>query len=198
MNDLPPVETTLTDCHGRDHLYEITPFSYDEGFDLGMELADLIGGPLGDALKSMLEGGDFDLDDVDEGTLGQGLAELTTLPRRILAKGGSQLVARMLRGCVRADKDEQGELYKQHLKDPAARTRAFAAGNQKESFEALREVLQVNYGPFLERLFGSVSPYLSGLGASLKSFGQRSPGSPQKTGPGSEPMSTKQSKGGTE
>lgn len=181
MKELVPVEKKLSDFKGQDHLYSITPFSYDEGFDLGMVLGDLIGGPIGEGLKAMLSGGDFDLDDVDDKTMGRALAELTSVPRRILTAGGSKLVKRILTGTVRMDEGSDGKLYKQNLEDADARTEAYAAGNQAESLQAMRAVMDVNYGPFLGRLSKIVSPYLSGLESSLMSFGQPSPENPEES-----------------
>lgn len=179
--ELPEVKKELNDYHGESHVYWIKPFAYDESFNLGLELADLIGGPIGEALKSLFMGGDIDLDSINEGTIGRALAEAVTLPRRILDAGGSGLVKRMFTETVRMARDEQGELYKQNLVQPDARTLAYAGGNQRESVEALWAVLEVNYGPFLTALLQAVSPYLSGLGGSLIERVQLSPAPADQT-----------------
>ena len=179
---LPPVERHINDREGRARRYEITPLEYDDSLDLGLKLADLIGGPIGDALRSMLMGDDTDLDkQIDAKVVGKALAELTSLPARIMRAGGSTLVAEMLQGVYRIEKDAKGVARRQDLTDPVERTRAFGGGNQIESFQALRAVLEVNYGPFLAVLSETVSPFLSEFVGTVKSFVQGSPEETEET-----------------
>lgn len=196
---LPITEVHLQDCSGNTHLYQIEPFTFDESFDLGMELADLVGGPVGEAIKAMMTGGDFDLDSaVDDSTLGKALAEITTIPRRIMQAGGSELVARVLANTMRTGKDGNGKPVKQYMREPAARTAAYAGGNQAEAVAAMKAVLEVNYGPFLARLYETVSPYLAGLGTSLTSLGPKRMQAKGEMGDTQDlPGSERRTKGGT-
>lgn len=185
---LPTVDRMIPNHEGISHRYEIEPMGYDDSFNLGLEIADLIGGPVGEALRAMLMGADLDLDlaNPQAEDLGRAAAELFTIPRRVLAAGGAQLAARLLGGVTRIARDTHGNPVKQNLSDPAARTAAYAAGNQAESFLAMKAVIEVNYGPFLAQISGLASPYLSGFGdllGSMRALGTQTPSGE----PGSEP-----------
>jgi hypothetical protein len=178
---LPAVERQIPDHSGRPHLYEIEPMGYDDSFNLGLELADLVGGPVGEGIKAMLMGADLDLDlsNPNMEDIGRAVAELFTIPRRVLAAGGAQLAAKILRGATRIGHNAQGQQVKQDLSLPTMRTAAYAGGNQAESFLAMRAVIEVNYGPFLGRVSNLVSPYLSGFGQTFAAM--RGLGMPTKT-----------------
>jgi hypothetical protein len=154
--------TTLRDHEGRDHAYTCAPLPFDDAFDLGLEIAAVAGGPLGEALKGLMMGATLDDAGLDETVIAQAVAGLGELPGRLLKRGGSELVARILSTCERVGEDEKG-LVKQRLNTPEARTAAFGGGNMGEAIHAVRWVLTVNYGPFLTALWDDLRPHLSGL-----------------------------------
>lgn len=177
--DLLPVDTTLCDMAGVPHRYETVPFAYDECLDLGLELAALVGGPLGEAFKGLLLGSDLKAANLDQQVLARAVASLGELPARLLQRGGAQLVARVLATTMRIDEvtiraGTPATKVKQHLRDPAARTAAYSGGNLRESFDAVRWVLEVNYGPFLAAMWDVLRPPLAELASSL-GIGPESP-----------------------
>jgi len=164
-SELMSVDTTLFDLDGREHRYETVPFAFDQCFDLGLELAAMVGGPLGEAFKSVLLGGNAGALDLDEKVLGQAIGALGELPGRVIAAGGSKLIARILATTTRIA-TVGGELRKQPLLDDGQRTAAFGGGNLREAIDAVRWVLTVNYGPFVESIWGDLRPQLAGLAMS--------------------------------
>jgi hypothetical protein len=122
------------------HDYQIVLYDFDYCFDLGMEIADGVGGPIGEVFKGMLLGSGEDLDWEKIGD------SLKDLPAGIMKAGGSEMVAKIFKGTTRLD----GE--KQRLWESDARNKAFGQGNMFEAFEALYKVLELNFGPFLSRL----------------------------------------------
>ena len=174
-----PVDTEIADRNGEIHRYETVPFPFDQALDLGLELAGIIGGPIGRSFGSLLTGGTLDDDDLDEKVFAAAAAELGELPSKLLAAGGAQLVARILARTVRIGRSEgkpgtPPTLYKMPLSDPAQRDAAFGGGNLGEAMRAVKWVLGVNYGPFLTDLWQSLRGPLAGLVA-----GQPTPAAPE-------------------
>jgi hypothetical protein len=153
---------------GELHRYETVPFPFDQALDLGLELAGIVGGPIGRAFKGLLTGGSLSDDDLDEQMLGAAAGEIGELPAKLLAAGGSRLVARILARTTRIGRHQAkpgvpAELYKMPLADPQQRDAAFGGGNLAEAMKAVKWVLQVNYGPFLTDLWQSLRGPLAGL-----------------------------------
>ncbi len=162
-------KTELTDLSGELHSYQCKPFAFDEAFDLGLKLAGIVGGPLGEALKGMLLGSELDDLKLDERVIGSIAGTLGELPGRIAAAGGSVLIARVLAQTWRKGDDGTRQL----LGEADDRTEAYSGGNLREGIDAVRWVLMVNYGPFLTGLWGELAPQLAEL-ESLRNLSQGS------------------------
>jgi len=155
-------ETKLTDAEGNSIRYECKPFGFDQAFDLGLELAAVVGGPLGEAFKGLLLGADLDDDRLDEAVIGKALASVGELPDRLIARGGSELLAKLLANVQRMGSDEAGTV-RQHMSDPEDRDAAYGGGNLREALDAAKWVIEINYGPFLTGLLDALRPQLEAL-----------------------------------
>jgi hypothetical protein len=151
MGRLINVETKIADMAGVEHAYTTRPFAFDEAFDLGLEIAAVVGGPLGDAFKSLLLGSALSDEVLDNEVIGHALAGVGDIPGRLIAQGGARLVARILATTTRIGTDDKG-MVKQPLSDADARSDAYSGGNLIEAVAAVKWVLSVNYGPFLTAL----------------------------------------------
>lgn len=160
--------TKLRDHEGGEHAYTCKPFPFDQAFDLGLELAAIVGGPLGEAFKGLLMGSTLDDDTLDDQVIGNAVASIGELPERLMARGGSALLARILSTTTRVGKDEKGSVL-HRLGDADDRDAAFAGGNLREAIDAARWVLEVNYGPFLAGMWEGLRPRLTELASSLQS-----------------------------
>jgi len=170
---LLPVDTVLHDLQGNPHRYESSPLGFDQAFDLGLDLAGLVGGPLGEAFKGLLLGSTLDDESLDQRVISHAVVSVGELPARILQAGGAELVGRILSTTIRVDKRTVKEgtpatLVKQHLHDPDARTEAYGGGNLREAIDAVRWVLEVNYGPFITGLWQDLQAPLAELASSLQ------------------------------
>lgn len=163
--------TKIADRNGIEHAYEHRAFPFDECLDLGLELAAVVGGPLGESFKALLMGGDLADGALDEKVLTQAVAGLGDVPARLIARGGSALIARILATTTRIGTDAGG-LVKQSLGDASVRDAAYSGGNLIEAIHAVKWVLQVNYGPFLTGLWDAYLPALSELAGPLMTGGQ--------------------------
>lgn len=161
-------KTTIRDHNGEEHAYTCTPLGFDEAFDLGLELAAVVGGPLGEAFKGLLLGSGLDDDSLDEQVIGQAVASIGELPERLIARGGSALLARILGTTTRVGRDEKGSVL-HRLDAKEDRDAAYSGGNIREAMDAARWVLEVNYGPFLAGMWGALRPQLAALAGSLMS-----------------------------
>lgn len=162
MGGMRTHETTIADCESVAHHYTCQPFAFDEAFDLGLEIAAVVGGPLGDAFKALLIGGELEDGALDENVLSKAAAGLGDVPARLIARGGSALIARILATTIRVGTDDKGPI-KQPMADANNRTAAYSGGNLMEAINAVKWVLQVNYGPFLTGLWDALTPHLSEL-----------------------------------
>lgn len=161
-------KTTIEDVEGGEHSYTCVPFHYDKGMDLKFKILRLIAKPMGDALgdlmKGATEGSEAELvESIDFSRLGDIFEQL---PERIIDAGGSKLIAEILSLTVRTTEGDSGPEHLK-LKEPLARSKAFAGGNQVESYRAIKWALGVNYAPFgtdgspdWSRLFKSASAFL--------------------------------------
>lgn len=163
--------TKIADSNGIEHAYEHRPFPFDEAFDLGLELAAVVGGPMGEAFKALLMGGDLDDGALDQQVLTKAVAGLGDVPARLIARGGSALIARILATTTRVGTDAGG-LVKQSVGDASVRDAAYSGGNLIEAIHAVKWILQVNYGPFLTALWAAFQPALSELAGPLTTGGQ--------------------------
>lgn len=137
--------------------FTLVKYGHDEGFDLLLVLAklglpsvfDVIrANPSIDALSAAFEAG---------GGVDGLLASIHLLPGRILAEGGSTLLARFFKGCFALEVDEKsGKEIKRRLSDPAVRDSVFGC-NFGLTFRVLTWVLQENFGPF----FGELGEHLA-------------------------------------
>lgn len=149
-------KTTITDRDGNPHDYTTIPFAYDKSFDMKLKLLGIIVRPLTDAVGELLSGategtkndpGNVTLDfaavieAIDWRQIGP-IAQ--KIPERLVAAGGSELVAALLHDTVRRTGD--GQALK--LSNPGSRSKAYSGGNQIESYKAVKWVLEVNYAPF--------------------------------------------------
>ena len=172
------VETEITDKWGTTHKYQTVPLPFDKAIDLKLDILKIVIRPLGDAFGELLgsasglgeaeslggapsasggpeeahvddPGDSFDVttDSVDWSRLGELLEQL---PERLIAAGGSRLLARILHDTSRISPPaEEGEKSKRlQLRDPKARDAAFSAGNWPECYKAVAWILGVNYSPF--------------------------------------------------
>jgi hypothetical protein len=154
------VHTEIQDKDGVARRYECVPFEFDESLNLGLEIADVIGGPLGKALASMLMGGSVDLDaEIPADSIA---AHVMELPANLLKAGGADFLARIVKNCKRTIQVD-GRAKLQSLSDPAARTDAFGGGNLMEYIRVVRWVFEVNFGPFLTEAWQAFSEKLSGF-----------------------------------
>ena len=151
--------TTLDDRNKEPHSYECKPYAFDEAFDLGLKLAGVVGGPIGEAFKSMLLGSDLDDLELDGQVIGSIAGTLGDLPGALAKAGGSELIARILAQTWRAGDEGNRQL----LGDAEDRDAAYSGGNLREAIDAVRWVLTVNYGPFLMGLWEVLQPQLGGL-----------------------------------
>ncbi len=134
---------TLTDRDGNRHDYSCTPHGAMSGggLQLMLDVADVVGGVMGAALKAMVGMGDaaestsIDLTDISA------LAE--NLPRRLMTAGGPKLIARVLENTKRCDDSGKWVI----LSSETALDTAYT-GNYGELFRAVWEVLCANFSPF--------------------------------------------------
>lgn len=156
--------THLKDMDGGEHVYECKPFAFDEAFDLGLKLAGVVGGPIGEALKGLLLGSGLDDLELDGQVIGSIASTLGDLPGRVATEGGSELIARILKQTWRkGGTSDPGGDVRQLLGEAGDRDNAFGRGNLREGMEATAWVLRVNYGPFLTGLWAVLRPQLAGL-----------------------------------
>jgi hypothetical protein len=149
-------KTTITDRDGNPHDYTTIPFDYDKSVDLKLKLMGVLFRPLADAVGELLSGAtestkndpanatfNFALvaEAVDWRQLGPVVEQF---PERLVAAGGSELIAQILHSTVR----RSGEGAALKLSNPSSRSKAFSGGNQVESYKAIKWVLGVNYAPF--------------------------------------------------
>jgi hypothetical protein len=155
--------THLLDLNGEPHRYECRLFAFDEAFDLGLELAGVVGGPIGDAFKGMLLGSGMDDLELDGQVLGSIAGTLGDLPGKLATAGGSRLIARILAQTSRVGDDGNGGKVRQLLDLEDDRNAAYGGANLREAIDAVRWVLTVNYGPFLMGLWDALQPQLGAL-----------------------------------
>jgi hypothetical protein len=143
---------SLTDRDGADHQYRCTEHPTDEGFDLQLELAEILATvpSVVLALLEALEGAKPPDDDDDDSSpqpsdplaVSKALREL---PRAIIRAGGSKLVIKILKHTERQEGAEGTTFVK--LNATIARDNAYA-GNYRELYRALWEVMKANFDPF--------------------------------------------------
>lgn len=148
--------TIITDRDGNPHNYTTTPFAYDKSVDMKLKLMGIIVRPLADAFGELLSGAtegstndpaNFILDfatvieAIDWRQIGPIVQKV---PERLVAAGGSELIAQLLDGTIRRTGDDVAL----KLNNPGSRSKAFSGGNQIESYKAIKWILEVNYAPF--------------------------------------------------
>jgi hypothetical protein len=164
---MPKTERTTTI---NDHEYRMVPLGADAGLDFGLEVAEIVGGPVGAAITAALFSGDEDGEDLDWGGV---ISAAVNLPAALRKAGGSALFARIFAGnFVRQIRPQDaGQAHVLQLKDALARDEAFGDGNLAEMFEVVAWVIKENYGPFWTALsgrFGGLLQQAAGwLGADL-------------------------------
>ncbi len=151
--------THLDDLDGVAHRYSCKPFAFDECFDLGLELAGIVGGSVGEAFKNLLLGSELDDLALDGQVIGSLAKTFGELPGKLTAAGGSKLIARVLAQTWRVGDDGERQL----LGEADDRTAAFSGGNLREAIDAVKWVLTVNYGPFLMGLWSVLQSQLPAL-----------------------------------
>lgn len=143
---------TLTDRDENDHEYRCTEHPTDEGFDLQLELAEILA-TLPSVVLSVLEALEGvkpsdDDDDDSKAAPSDPLAvskALREVPRAIVRAGGSKLVIKILKHTERQEGAEGTSFVK--LTAAIARDNAYA-GNYGELYKALWEIMQANFDPF--------------------------------------------------
>jgi len=169
-------QTTIVGLGGVEHAYFAEPLPFDESFDLGLEIAAMVGGQLGEAFSTLLQGGNLE-SKLDEELDPKALARsLLALPDRLLQRGGSKLLVRLLATTSRAvevDGPRGRKLTRMSLADEEVRTAVYSAGNQLEALRAAKWAFEVNYGPLLTELLAVFKPLLGAARSWWNSFGQK-------------------------
>lgn len=169
-------EITTVDAGGREHKVRINPLSYDEGFELGVTLAELVGSPAASAIGLVFDKGEV-------GKAGDVVKDLAGLIRQA---GGPAFVRRLLANCERTfydevvEKDVWHSLDKKHAFDQAFK------GNYAESIEIAVAVVKVEYAPLWDRLssvagerFGDLTTWLERLADKVAPSSESKPTPPQ-------------------
>lgn len=152
--------TKIADCHGDEHTYNTDPFPASESWTLMLEVLQVMGGPVGTVLQTILamlqrmarDGGaaeGFSLADVDLG--GINLPDmLQKAPGILLEKGGPEFLRRILartRRCrVATGKNPSNEDF-EDVGEKAMFDRVYA-GNIWEAGQAVLWVMGENWAPF--------------------------------------------------
>jgi hypothetical protein len=141
--------TKIKNRHGKAHEYRMIPLGSDDCLDFGLELADMIGGPVGKAITDALfSSGKPEVDtDLNWGTI---ISAAVSLPRALREAGGSQFFERIFAdNTVRKIVPQKaGKAKALMLGESSAREEAFEDGNLAEMLEAAVWVIRENYGPF--------------------------------------------------
>lgn len=169
------IEIDTVDSAGEAHRVRIKPFSYDEGFEVGVQIAELVGSPAASAIGLVFDKGEV-------GKAGDVVKDLALLIRKA---GGPQFVRRLLANCERTFYDEVAKDDKWHsLGKKQAFDQAFK-GNYAESIEIAVAVVKAEYGPLWVRLSSIASERFGDLTTLLEGLADRvAPNSEPKPKPG--------------
>lgn len=130
---------SLCDRDGLEHQYRVTEHPTDEGFDLQLELAEIVA-----SIPAVIVA--F-IDSMEEGSAADPVAlgsSMQAIPRAVMQAGGSKIMVRILKYAERKP-EEAGEFQK--LTGQLARDEAYS-GNFGELYRAIWEVIQRNFDPF--------------------------------------------------
>jgi hypothetical protein len=144
---------TLADRHGEEHAYQCTEHPTDEGFDLQLDLAEILA-TVPSVVLAGLEAMES-LDTPDDAKPGNAPAPpvfnpaalggaVAAIPQAIAKAGGHRLLVRILKHTKRQAVDK-GTF--QPLSSELQRDEAYA-GNYAELYRAVWEVVKANFDPF--------------------------------------------------
>jgi hypothetical protein len=144
---------TLADREGMEHAYQCTEHPADEGFDLQLDLAEIMA-TVPPVILAGLEAMES-MDSEEAAKQGQGptppsfnpatlAGAAAAVPQAIAKAGGSRLVIRILKHTKR--QAAEGSNF-QALSSELQRDEAYA-GNYAEMYKAIWEVVKANFDPF--------------------------------------------------
>ena len=162
------------------HTYRMLPMGVDASLDLGLEIADMVGGSVGRAIR----GAFFDGEGPDEFDPKELIGAFTSLPAVLIRAGGAKWCGKAfgLSKARQVVKGDGGKARVLMLGDDTQRELAFDDGGLADMLECLGWVLRENYGPFLMGLLRRSGPLQAvvgelqgGIGAWAESLASTAP-----------------------